>query len=208
MPYCKNCGKKTPLFKKCDCTATEKTEKNNAGRALALIVFILFFIPGLILGINLAGFGTKGNIKKYVMAAYSKKGGKTFYSMTMPDDAIKALKDKDKFDDKVDAYNDMIEDMIDDFEKKETVPKFDKILREKKMKNQDLRNAESYFERIAEKYGAEDAEIKVSKGYEIRFRTKSKDEYGDYKYEKTTICLVKVKGEGWKIAPMSAESLG
>ncbi|WP_024862095.1 hypothetical protein [Ruminococcus flavefaciens] len=208
MSYCKNCGKKVPLFKKCDCTVTEKTANNGLKRGFALIVFLVFFIIGLILGLNLAGFGTKGTVKKYVKAASNKKGGKEFYSLTMPDEAIKALKDMDKYDDKVDAYNDMIKDMIKDMEKKETVPKFDKILREKKLKNVDLRNAEDYLEKIAEKYGAESPEIKVSRGTEVRFRTKKKDEYGDYKHEKITVCVVNVKGEGRKIIPMGADALG
>lgn len=208
MPYCKNCGKKVPLFKKCDCTAAEKNVNNSAKRLLVLIVFLIFFVLGLILGIHMAGPGTKGAVRSYVKAASSKKGGKTFYSLTLPDEAIKALKDKEKYDDKVDDYNDMIEDMIEDLEGKESAPKFDKIMREKKLTKSQLRKAEQYFERIAEKYGAENADIKAAKGKEVKFRTKHKDEDGDYKYEKVTVCVVKVKGEGWKIAPMSADSLG
>lgn len=208
MPYCKNCGKKVPLFKKCGCTAAENTEKNSAKTVLVLIVFLIFFILGLLLGINIAGSGTKGTVKSYVKAASSKKGGKTFYSLTLPDEAIKALNDNKKYDDKVDSYNDMIEDMIDDLEGKESVPKFDKIMKEKKLTKSQLKKAEEYFERIAVKYGAKEADIKALKGKEVRFRTKHRDEDGDYQYEKVTICVVKVKGEGWKIAPMSAESLG
>ncbi len=204
MPYCKNCGKKVPLFKKCECTAAEKNVKNSAKRLLVLIVFVVFFVLGLILGVSLAGSGTKGTVKTYVKAASSKKGGKTFYSLTMPDEVIKVLKDSNKYDDKVDAYNDMIEDL----EGKESAPKFDKIMREKKLTKSQLKKAEQYFERIAEKYGAENADIKAAKGKEVKFRTKHKDEDGDYKYEKVTVCVVKVKGEGWKIAPMSADSLG
>ena len=208
MPYCKNCGKKVPLFKKCECTAAEKNVKNSAKRLLVLIVFVVFFILGLILGVSLAGSGTKGTVKTYVKAASSKKGGKTFYSLTMPDEVIKVLKDSNKYDDKVDAYNDMIEDMIEDLEGKESAPKFDKIMREKKLTKSQLKKAEQYFERIAEKYGAENVDITVTKGKEVKFRTKHKNEDGDYKYEKVTVCVVKVKGEGWKIAPMSADSLG
>ena len=206
MAYCKNCGKKIPFLRKCDCTATEKTVKSSKG-GLAILVFFAALIIGIVIGIYLSGSGTKGTVKKYVKAAYSKKGGKTFYSMTMPDDAIKALKAKDKYDDKVDAYNDMIEDMIDDMEKKETVPKFEKIISKKKLQKSELKKGEEYFERLAEKYGAEDSDIKITKGYQIKFRTKKKDEDGDYKYEKFTICLLKVRGEGWKIAPMAAGSL-
>lgn len=208
MPYCKNCGKKVPMFKKCGCAAPEKTENNGAKRVLVLIIFLIFFIFGLILGINISGSGTKRTVRNYVKAASSKKGGKTFYSMTLPDEAIKALKDNKKYDDKVDAYNEMIEDMIDDLEGKASAPKFDKIISEKKLTKSQLRNTEAYFERISLKYGAEDADIKVTKGREVKFRTKHKDEDGDYKYEKVTVCVVSVKGEGWKIAPMSADSLG
>ena len=207
MPYCKNCGKKIPLFKKCDCAAIENTVNKSSKRALAIIVFVVFFVLGLILGLQLAGSGTKGTIKTYVKAASSKKGGKTFYSLTMPDDAIKALKAKEKFDDKVDDYNDMIEDMIDDLEGKETIPKFEKIIREKKLGKSELKNAEKYFEKLAEKYGAENADVKAVKGSEIKFKTKHRDEDGDYKYEKVTVCVVKLRGEGWKIIPSDAGGL-
>ena len=207
MPYCKNCGKKTPLFKKCDCTAAEKTGKKSGKGVLVLIVFFVFFILGLILGLHLAGSGTKGTVKRYVKAASSKNGGKTFYSLTMPDDAIKALKDNEKYDDTVDAFNDMIEDMIDDLEGKESVPKFDKIVKKQKLTKAELKNAEQYFVKRAEKYGAKDAKIKVTRGTEIKFRTKKKDEDGDYNYEKATVCVVKIRGEGWKIIPSDAKGL-
>ena len=62
MPYCKNCGKKVTLFKKCECTAAEKNVKNSTMRLLVLIVFVVFFILGLILGVSLAGSGTKGTV--------------------------------------------------------------------------------------------------------------------------------------------------
>ena len=34
-----------------------------------------------------------------------------------------------------------------------------------------------------------------------------KDEDGDTKHESTKLCVVKIKGDGWKIIPMSADGL-
>ena len=68
-----------------------------------------------------------------------------------------ALKDNGKYDDTVDAFNDMIEDMIDDLEGKESVPKFDKIVKKQKLTKAELKNAEQYFVKRAEKYGAKDS---------------------------------------------------
>ena len=161
----------------------------------------------LIIGVCSLGGGAKGTAKKYINTTYNKKGGKTFYSLMLPKAAIKELKDDDEFDDMVDDYNDRIEDIIDDLDGKATVPKFEKISRKEKMKKSQLNKAEDYFESICEMFDADDDDIKITQGYELKIKTKHKDEDGDVNHEKDTICVVKVKGDGWKVIPSDADSI-
>ena len=53
----------------------------------------------LILAVCSMGGGAKGTAKTYINNTYSKKGGKTFYSLMLPKSAIKELKEDDDFDD-------------------------------------------------------------------------------------------------------------
>ena len=171
-----------------------------AAGAVAALLFLLLVAL-------MFGGGYKSAVKKYVKAAADKHGGKTMYSLTLPKSVIKTLKEDDDYDDKVDSYNEMIEDMIDDLDDKETLPKFDKITRKEKLKSSDLKHAEKYFEKMIDQYDADDDDVKVTKGYEVRVKTKHKDEDGDIERDKTTLCVVKVRGEGWKIIPVSADGL-
>ena len=125
----------------------------------------------------------------------------------LPKAAIKELKEDDDFDDMVDDYNDNIEDLIDDLDGKATVPKFEKISRKEKMKKSQLNKAEDYFESICEMFDADDDDITVTQGYELKIKTKHKDEDGDVSHDKDTICVVKVKGDGWKVIPADADSI-
>ena len=161
----------------------------------------------LILAVCSMGGGANGTAKKYINNTYSKKGGKTFYSLMLPKAAIKELKEDDDFDDMVDDYNDNIEDLIDDLDGKATVPKFEKISRKEKMKKSQLNKAEDYFESICEMFDADDDDITVTQGYELKIKTKNKDEDGDVQHEKDIICVVKVKGDGWKVIPADADSI-
>ena len=161
----------------------------------------------LILAVCSMGGGANGTAKKYINNTYSKKGGKTFYSLMLPKAAIKELKEDDDFDDMVDDFNDNIEDLIDDLDGKATVPKFEKISRKEKMKKSQLNKAEDYFESICEMFDADDDDITVTQGYELKIKTKNKDEDGDVQHEKDTICVVKVKGDGWKVIPADADSI-
>ena len=180
-----------------------KNNKSIVYIALGAVALILVLLLALLLG----GGGAKGAVKKYIKSASDKKGGKTMIELTMPDSVIDALKDEDEYEDRVDSFNEMIEDRIDDLDDKETLPKFDKITRQEKLKKSDIRHAENYFEELCDDYDADDDTVKVIKGYEMRVKTKNKDEDGDTEHDKTTLCVVKVKGEGWKIIPMSADDL-
>lgn len=172
-----------------------------AGACVLLLLLIVLCLCSL-------GGGAKGTVKKYVNNTYSKKGGKTFYSLMLPKASVKELKDEDKFDELVEDYNDKIEDLIDDLDGKSTVPKFDKISRKETMKKSELKKAEEYFDSINEMFDADDDDVKVLKGYEVRVKTRSRDEDGDIDHDKDTMCVVKVKGEGWKVIPSSASDIG
>lgn len=199
------------IAKKVDGLAGELSEnlpggmKNNktavyvaAGIVLVLVIWLFCII---------FGGGAKSTAKKFVNCSSDKKGGKTYYSLIYPDAVIDELKDEDKYDDLIDSFNEDVEDMIDDLEDDETMPKFDKILRTTKLKKSELKKAAEYFEELCEWYDADEDDIKVSKGYEVKVKIKYRDEDGDKKHRTTKICVVKVKGDGWKVIPYSADNL-
>ncbi|MDD7515758.1 hypothetical protein [Ruminococcus flavefaciens] len=199
------------IAKKVDGLAGEISEnlpggmKNNKSAVyIAAGVVLVLFICLLCL---IFGGGAKSAVKKYINSASDKRGGKTYYSLTLPKAAIKELKDDDDFDEMVDDFNDMVEDAIYELEDDQTMPKFDKIVKKTKLKNSDLKNAEGYFEAQCELYDADDDDIEVTKGYEMKVKTKAKDEDGDADYEKLIVCVVKLKGDGWKVIPSSAKNL-
>ena len=179
-----------------------KNNKNAVYAAAAVILILIICLLCL-----LFGGGVKGAVKKYVNSASDKKGGKTFYSLSYPDSVIDALKDEDEFDDLVEDFNDNVEDMLDDLEDDETAPKFDKIIRQEKLKNSQIKAAEEYFEDMCEMYDADDDDIEISKGYEVKVRVKYRNEDGKKKHDTEKICVVKIKGDGWKIIPLSADRL-
>ena len=178
-----------------------KNNKNAVYAAAAVILLLFICLLCLIFG-----GGVKGTVKKYINSASDKKGGKTFYSLSYPDAVIDALKDEDEYDDLIDDFNDGVEDMLDDLEDDETAPKFDKILRKEKLKKSQIKAAEEYFEDMCEKYDADD-DIEISKGYEVKVKVQYKDEDGDKKHSTEKICVVKIKGDGWKVIPRAADYL-
>ncbi len=193
----------TPVSAASDNVQVSAKNSKNAVYIAACIVALVV----LMLLMCLFGGGAKSAVKKYVKSASDKKGGKTYYSYTLPKDVIKKLKKKDKYDELVDDFNDMVEEALEDLEGKETAPKFMKIVTKTKLDDSELEGAEDYFKDICSGYDVKTSNIKVVKGYEMKLKTKNKDEDGDVEYHKTMICVVKLKGDGWKIIPHSKESL-
>lgn len=162
----------------------------------------------LILCVCLFGGGSyKKAVKKYVNCQADEKGGKTYISLTLPKSAIKALKEEDTYEDEIDDFNDDVEDAIDDLEDEAELPKFNKFVNKKKLKKTQLKNAEKYFEAILDEYDADDDEVKITKGYEVKFKTVEKDEDGEKDYERETVCVVKLRGDGWKIIECEGDDL-
>ncbi|MBR3760761.1 MAG: hypothetical protein IKK47_07220 [Ruminococcus sp.] len=178
--------------------AMDKVKKNKStiiGAVVAFIVLILVivFISG--------HTGAKGAANKYAKNVYKKSGFKSVSKVTMLDDAYKEYKKSDDFDDDKDDFKDMIEEMKDE----DVKIKVKSVKKGKKLKKAALKGAEAYFEEQAEEYDVDD-DIDVKKGYEYKIKCKVKED-GDSETETTKICVVKVKGDGWKVIPMSADFL-
>lgn len=201
------------VAKKVDGVADEISEKlpgdmkNNKKAVYIAAGVIGILVLCLLMALCSAVNGPKATVKRFVKASASKSGGKSYYSLIYPDTVIKALKEDDKYRDLIDSYNERIEDKIDNLDGKETMARFNKIIRKNKLKKTELKGAEKYFRSICKQFDADDDDIKVRSGYEMRVKTKRKDEDGDADYQKFTVCVVKVKGDGWKIIPMDADSL-
>ena len=138
-------------------------------------------------------------VKKYIKSSYQKNGAKTMYSLTLPKRVVRELKEDEKYDEMVDSYNEMVEDMIDELEGKETLPKYDKVTRKNELKKSELKMVEHYFEEVCDKYDAEEGGMRVSKGYEVKVKSRFKKKDGDMGYRTDVLCVVKLRGDGWKI---------
>ena len=168
-------------------------EEHNFTKFAAFIAAVLLIFIIIIISMA-AGSGYKGTVKKYFNSRTSKHGGKTYYSLTLPNAGIEELKDNDTWRELIEDYNDDMEDRMDDWEKK---PKFRKISRVKEMKNSEIKDAEKYFYSAAQACDADidQEDIEIRKGYTVVYKYKNTE--GDN--EKTTVYVVRIKGEGWKV---------
>ena len=168
-------------------------EEHNFAKFAAFIAAVLLIFIIIIVSMA-AGSGYKGTVKKYFNSRTSKHGGKTYYSLTLPNAGIEELKDNDTWRELIEDYNDDMEDRMDDWEKK---PKFRKISRVKEMKNSEIKDAEKYFYSAAQACDADidQEDIEIRKGYTVVYKYKNTE--GDN--EKTTVYVVRIKGEGWKV---------
>ena len=189
--------------------AAEKLSvKTKNGKSLVYIAagIIAALILCLLIAMCSSG-GANSAVKKYIKSSYQKKGAKTMYSLTLPKRVVRELKEDEKYDDMVDSYNEMVEDMYDELEGKETLPKYDKITRKNELKKSELKMVENYFEEVCDKYDAEEGGMRVSKGYEVKVKSRFKKKDGDMGYRTDVICVVKLRGDGWKIITHPIEEL-
>lgn len=228
MAFCKFCGKEIPEGGVCDCAAAQgqnaanntfdqannvfNNDNNNGGKkgidvndtinkvkgnptlliGGVAVVLVLILLLIFILGHT----GAKGAAKSFAKSITKKGKGKTYYSLTLPDDEIKELKDDDDWKDKVEDYNDGIKDNIDDGYKY----KIKSVKKSKKLSKAALKGAEKYWE----EKGADDP--KAKKGYEYKIRIQTKYD-GEKETDTRKICVVKFKGEGWKVLTCDANYL-
>ena len=171
----------------------EKAKKNPAiliGAVAGLIVLII------LLCFIIAHTGASGAAKKYAKSITKKGKGKAYYSLTLPDDKIKELKDDEDWKDMIEDYNDDMADDLDDGVKL----KLKSVKKGKKLNKKALKGAEKTWESA----GADDPEAK--KGFEYKIKVQVNDD-GDKDTVTRKVCVVKFKGEGWKVIETSAESL-
>ncbi|MBR1824750.1 MAG: hypothetical protein IJ779_11050 [Ruminococcus sp.] len=183
-----------PAIRRVDTGINDRKTDDGSFKKFGAMVAAVLLVFIIILGSMISGSGYKSTVKKYFSSRYSKHGGKTYYSLTLPQDCIDELKDDDLWRDLVEDYNDDVENRMDDWDRK---PKFRKISKVKDMKNSDLKDAEKYFYSAAVMCGADvdEEDIQVKKGYAVTYKFKNTE--GDN--DKTTVYAVKLKGDGWKI---------
>lgn len=217
MAFCKFCGKEISEGTVCeDCAKKNAAEGNVAaddstlgGAAsggldqikkllpvCAAVVVVLIILIAL-----LGGGGAKGAVKDFTKGMTSKNGAKKYYSATLLDDVIKEIKDDDDWDEMIEDWNDNTEDMLDDAK-----IKVKKIEKKGKLSNKECKAAEEFFENQADQYDADVDDIDVKKGYEYRVKMQYKED-GDKDTHSEKVCVVKVKGDGWKVIPLDADDL-
>ncbi|MBQ8181400.1 MAG: hypothetical protein IJ010_05445 [Ruminococcus sp.] len=220
MAFCKHCGTQYPDGGSCtnpECPgaqqaaaptnsaldggfneAMEKVKKNSGVIIGAVIAFIALVIVIVFIG---GHTGAKGAANKYAKNMYKKSGFKSVSKVSLLDDAYKEYKKSDEFDDDKDEFKEMIDNMKDN----DVKFKVKSVKKGKKLKKDALKGAEVYFEEQADEFDVDD-DIDVKKGYEFKIKVKMKAD-GESKTTTQKICVVKVKGNGWKVIPESADSL-
>lgn len=178
--------------------AMDKVKKNKSTIIGIVVAVVLCFIIGAFLGSHT---GAKGAANKYAKNMYKKSGFKSVAKVTMLDDAYKEYKDEDEFDDDKDDFKEFIEEMKDD----DIKIKVKSVKKAGKLSSKELKAAEAYFEEQAEEYDVDD-DIDVKKGYEYKIKCKVKKD-GDSDTTTKKVCVVKVKGDGWKVISIDADSL-
>ncbi len=147
--------------------------------------------------------GPKKAVKKYVKAGISKNGGKKYFSMILPDYVVDQLKSDEKWEDMIESYNNDLADVRDDYKFR-----IKDIKKSKELSDDALEGAQLYFMEMAKKYDTEPKKLKIQKAFEFDIKLTKKDRNNKKKTsESTVVCAVKIKGDGWKIAEVSAEYL-
>ncbi len=221
MAFCKHCGTQYPDGGSCTnpaCPGAQQAAapannsaldggfneamqqvKKNSG---LIIGAVIAFIALILIIVFVAGHtGAKGAANKYAKNIYKKSGFKSIAKVTMLDDAYKEYKGEDEFDDDKDDFKEFIEEMKDD----DIKVKVKSVKKAGKLSGKELKAAEAYFEEQAEDYDVDD-DIDVKKGYEYKIKMKYKED-GDSDTSTRKVCVVKVKGDGWKVISMDADSL-
>ena len=79
--------------------------------------------------------------------------------------------------------------------------KYSRVKMGKKIKSNDLKDIESFYDFICEVVDFK-TNVKIEKGYEAEIKFKHDDYKSTYK-----CCVVKMKGEGWKIFPLPVDEI-
>lgn len=220
MAFCKHCGTEYPDGGSCPnpaCPgaqqapaqsgnpldggfndAMEHVKKNKSAIIGAVIAVIVLILVIVFLGGHM---GAKGAANKYAKNMYKKNGFKSVTKISMLDDAYKEYKDSDDFDEDKEDFEDAIVALKDN----DIKIKVKSVKKSKKLSNKALKGAKNYFKDQAEEYDVDD-DIEVKKGYEYKVKLKGKYD-GEKKTTTIKICVVKVKGDGWKVIASGAKEL-
>lgn len=167
-----------------------------AGIALAAVIIVLILL------IVIYFLGPKKAVKKYVKAGISKNGGKNYFSLILPDYVADQLRSDEKWDDMIERYNIYNAEVRNDYKLK--IKKIDKS---SELSGSALDGAQIYFTEIAQKYDTKPEKLNIKKGWEFEIQLTKKEKKKSKTTESLTVCAVKIKGEGWKIAEATASEL-
>ncbi len=222
MAFCKYCGTKYPdggVCKNSTCPRTDKgfaSESNHFAHKeafvqpanktskrvlIAFVLVVLLLVAVVVVIVFLLNNRKKEKeahmiaVETYAKSLYEKKGYEDFIKITMLDDA---LKDYNKTDD-YDKQKKDFEERIEKYNEQGITISFDRVEKCKKLSNNELEAAKSYFDMWADG-------INISKGYEYKIEFKLKIN-GNTSNKKEKVCVVNVKGDGWKVIHWSADIL-
>lgn len=152
-----------------------------------LVVLLVFFKL-------ISGGSYKKPVNEFVKG-FNKADSEKIISSMLPDDYIDEIEDKlgDKWDDSLDVVDDSIEDYLEDLEDDygKNVKMSVEFDSKKKADKDDIKQLEKIYDEV-------DAE--VTKAYKVKAKMvingkKDKDS------QKVNLYVVKIKGDGWKLAP-------
>ena len=221
MPFCQFCGKQYPEGSSCDCAESQgnnggsfnpyansgsldsenksgavKGGLNNKNQVVGLAMIGAVILVVLILLFSLmSGGGYKKPVKNFVKGINNADTKKIIASM-LPDSYVKELKEKydDDWKDVIDEADDGIEDAMesleDDYGKNVKVSV--DFVSKKKADKDDLEELQELYDDTF------DADVKKAYKVKVKLTIKGKE---DEDSEKANLYVVKVKGDGWKLAP-------
>ena len=123
--------------------------------------------------------------------------------MILPDYVADQLKSDEKWEDMIESYNTDLADVRDDYKFR-----IKDIEKSSELSDDALKGAQLYFMEMAKKYDTKPEKLKIKKAFEFKIKLTKKDRNSKKKTsESTVVCAVKIKGDGWKIAEVSAQYL-
>lgn len=188
--------------KKSSVSAGNETSTGKSRLSLIAGIAAAIMIAALILLAVIYFTGPKRAVKKYVKAGISKNGGKNYFSLILPDYVADQLMSDEKWDDMIERYNIDNTDVRDYYKLK--IKEIDKT---GKLSGDALDGAQIYFAEMAKKYNTKPKDLTIKKGCEFEIQLTKKEKKKSKTTESLTVCAVKIKGEGWKIAEISASEL-
>lgn len=214
MAKCKNCGKEIPKGGVCSCTAADENKSEAAVKGsklekllkgdgfiewMAVIVFIL--ILGVIIVFAIGS--PKHAAKKFAKSLTKEKGGKTYFSMVYPDEFLENIKSRDYVErhPSVKSWEDELSDYrsIKEEEFSGGKLKVKSVEKTGRLSTDAVNSASSYFKT---KFGVQN--YHCTRGYEFKITFDKEGSDTDPGY---SVCVVKLKNDGWKIIEMTAAQL-